>query len=1102
MTGGVDEILKDLIARVGQVRRWLLALSVLRIAALGLACVSLYIGGYAWLDHHVRFGTFGRVLSLVLFLALSAVGLYFIVRVLRRDMTYANAANYIEGRHSFDQQLVAAVEYYEGRSDYPYSKALAAQLVRQVDFAARGCRFDSTIEKWQGYLLAGFVLLCACVVGLFVRQNVLFISSYLTRLLRPFSAVEPAPATVLESRTGDVVAGVDMPVTFEAQVEGRVPESGSLVLTPLDPNDANDSSKAVGERIELTRTTDSQGRTLLTATKSFDAPGRFEYRFETPGARSDSHELHVCELPSIERVTAKVFPPGAPQGGADRDGGEASEAQGQPYEVELTDKPLAVLPHSRVELTAQASTALREATMVGPNGQPVTRSLDGENRFGFEFTADKSSSIRLSAVSSEGFPGGEPREFQVVLKSNERPEFKLVSPEGDCQATDVASIPIAFEVTDDFGLERAELVCELPGREPVVLESVSPQGGRNTLMTAVLELEQHELHVGDAVLFYARARDVNAGHRPADGNTCSEVYLMEIRPYRQYWHQEAGSNQQGAASGLIPEDLITILEYTRAVVKKTWALARSPGSQAEDRPKLDALAQDVRYCASRLTKLRDDPDSGFNEGDKAVVNRVLASYAQAQGNLERHDANAALPPAQDAYRILRMFIDELHLKWTPPQSGTSAPQETPERIKLQEQPQDPKEQAERLDNQLQQMQQKIDSLAGQQESLKADVAKAMRQQKDSARVAGKPDGSSGEQGYPQDRPSDEQTPFSSKSDSAKSADESNLAQQPGGQSGGEQASSFQRDQAGAQRGQGQKQNAGQSSLGENGSRESSGQGQSQGGQSGRQGQSARGQGGSSASSPGSGGPGQLGNSSGQGSARDDAQMRMFQARQKALREQATQMGREIGDVPVSGDSPQGRASREAKERLDQAVDAMKEFEERLADARYGPGGGSESEGLADPADSAAKRLAEASQAIRRGLASEKGDPLDEARRMAAQLAKDAETYDESLGETEKQKMQDQLKAAERLLESMAGAQWTSMFSGGGPGAGHTFTRDPHTSPADAARLLAQQFWSMALKDRNRRTRPVEQESSDVEFFEAETDFFETAAQFGSQDGGK
>ncbi|MEN6334646.1 MAG: hypothetical protein ABFE01_10315 [Phycisphaerales bacterium] len=1173
MAAGVDDILNDLIARVGRVRRWLLALSVLRIAALGLACVSLYIGGYAWLDHHIHFGTLGRVSSLALFLTLVAAGLYFVVRVLRRDMTYANAANFIEGKRSFDQQLVAAVEYYEGRGDYPYSKALAAQLVRQVDSATQDYRFDSTIEKWQGYLLAGFVLLSMCIVGLFVRQNVLFISSYLARLIRPFSSVAPMPAAALKSATDDIVAGVDTPVTFEAAIEGRAPESATLVLTPRDPNDPNAPST---ERIELARSTDSEGRTTFTTTKSFDATGRFRYRFETPEAQSDSHELRVCELPSIQRVTAKVFPPGAPQEGRDPNAVGSTAAPGQPYEVELTDQPLAVLPHSRVELSAQASTGLREATMVGPDGQPVTRPLQGENHFGFEFTADKPSSIQLNAVSVDGLTAGKTKELQVVLKSDERPQFKLVSPEGDCLATDVASIPIAFEVTDDFGLESAELVCELPGRVPAVLKSVSLQGIRQTSLTQALELEQGDLHVGDAVLFYARARDIDTGHRPADANACSEVYLIEIRPYRQYWHVQAGNSQSMGVPGPMMEDLLAILEYTRAVVKKTWTLARSPGSAAEDHPKLKALAEDIQYCATRLTKIRDDPDSGFNEGDKAVANRVLESYEKARGYLENNDPNAALPSVQDAYRILRMFIDELHLKWTPPQNGASVPQETPERVKLQEQPQEPEADKDRVENQLQEMQQKIDSLAKQEESLKADFAKAMRQEKnpkagekagddpggnqsrgkESKEAAGNSQsgssqqgqsesqdkqasaGESGSAGSPQGQSSDQQSVASQQGQSG--SQDSQGRQKDGGQaSSGEKASGKPGDQ-----GQSQGQQAGdQTSSGENASEKPGGEGQSQGqqagdrtssgqnaaeksgeqgqpqgqqsrgqqqgqsgagqsGQAGQHGQSSQGRSGSAGSGQGKGTLGQSNDATGQGSAQADARMRMLQARQKALREQASQVGDDMGELADAGDPSQGQASQEAKEHLDHAVEAMKEFEKRLADARYGAGDSSQAEGMADLADSAARRLADAGQAIRRVLGNEGDRSADEAKKMAEQLAKDAETYDESLSEAEKQKMLDRLKAAERLLESMAGAQWTTVLRGGGAGAAHAYTSDSHTSPSDAARLMAQQFWSMALKDQNRRSQPIEQEPSDVKFFEAETEFFENAAKFGSHGADK
>ncbi len=1085
MASGIDDILNDLIARVRRVRSWLLALSALRIAAIGLACVSAYIGLYAWLDHHVHFGTFGRVLSLALFVAMIAVGLCCIVRVLRRDMTYARAANYIEGKHSFDQQLVAAVEFYEGRSDYPYSKALAGQLVQQVDRAAGGYRFDSTIEKWQGYLLLGFILLCVCVVGFFVRQNVLYLSSYLARLVRPFAAIEPVPATVLEPATGDIIAGVDDPVTFDVAVQGRVPESVTLVVTRRDPNDANAPSPEEVERIELTPAVDAEGNTRFTATKSFDAAGQFDYRFETPDMRSDTHAIRVCELPSVTRVVAKVFPPDGPEVFGDQNAGRTPATRAvRPYEQEVTDQPLAVLPHSRVEFTAQTSMAMREAVVVGPDGQARTQLLDGADSFGFEVTADQPSSIQLSGTSTDGLASAEAKELKIVLKSDEPPQFKLISPGGDYLTIDVASIPIAFDVTDDFGLDGARLICELPGREPVVLVFASPEGAKQCSLTHVLELEQYDLHVGDGILFYATAQDVRTGHGRVDANACSEIYFIEIRPYRQYWHAQPGGNSQSPNPGLMAEDLITVLEYTRAIVKKAWMPARSPGTAEEDRPKLDALSTDVRYCAAKLAGIRDDPDAGFGEGDKAVMNVILKSYEQAKGRLDACDAKAALPPAQEAYRILRMFIDELNLKWNPPDDSPSVPQETPERVKLQEQPQEPKMEKERIESQLKEIEQQIDSLTRRQESLKADAAKALQQEKDAkaqAKSGQKPQfspSSSRSKGQDAAQASQQKSGSSSSDGTGEQSEQSGGAQ--GGQSGDQQGQQSASDQGGQ---------SGRSQSGQSGS----GQG-GRDGQSGQGGQSGEGQSGRSGTEE----AGQAGDGQGNSSARTDARMRMLQAKQKALREQTLQLSEQVGGLPAAEYSAQGRMTQQVKEHLDRAGEAMKQFEDRLADARYESLDSAHAAEMTDPAESASRRLADAGQTIKRGLAGEGQGSSDKAREIAEQLVKDAEAYEESLSEAEKQKMQDRLKAAQRLLESMAGAQWATMSSGGGPGASHVYTNDPHATAADTARLLARQFWSMALEAKKRQSRPVEEEASDVEFFEAENEFFEAAARFKSQ----
>ncbi len=1068
MTTDAETTLTDLIARIGRVRRWLLALSALKIAALGLASVSLYIGLYAWIDHQVHFGRFGRVSAFVLFVAMIAVGLYYVIRVLRRDMTYAHAANHVENRHSFDQQLVAAVEYYEGRGDYPYSKTLARQLVLQVDKAAEGRRFDATIDKWQGYLLSGVIVLCLVVVGLFVRQNVLYVSSYLARLVRPFSAIQPVPAAALETTTGDIVTSPDTAVTLAAAIKGRAPENVTLVLTRQDPNDANDSA-AGSERIQLTPAWDSQGDATVTATRSFDTTGCFEYRFETPEGASELHTVRVCEPPSVKSMTAMITPPA-----------QEGKPPIPPYEQELTAPTLEVLSGSRIEVNVQATTPLRESTTMMPDGRAATQSLDGADAFSFEVTADASSSVEFNMVSTDGLASGAPQELRIALKSDELPQFKLMSPEGDYLATDVASIPIVFEMTDDFGLDAARLVGEFPDRGPVVLASVAARGSRQIHLTHTLELEQHDLHVGDSILFYATAGDVDTGHRPADANGCSEVYFIEIRPYRQYWHPEAGG-QPSSQPGPIAEDLITILEYTRGILKKIWPLARAPRVVAGDRSKLDAIGTDVRYCADRLASIRDDPEAGFTDRDKALLSEVIDDYGRAEQHLDRQDARSALPPQENAYRTLRKFIDELHMKWNPSQSGQSVPQQTPERVKLQEQPEEPQMEEERIESRLKEMQREIDTLTRQQQSLKDDLTEVVQQEKQ-ARLERSSVGEQPSAGEPQSQQGQDQGAEPSAG--------------PGSQAGqteqtGSQGSSAQSGGSGRQ--SGRSPGEGKGGAGSSGSVEQASDGQ---GGSPSQGSRAAAEGPMSRTAV----PSTSGGKTGPSSDPTEARLRMLQAKQRALREQVAQLNAELGRLPVPEYSAQGAAQNQAQEHLNEAVDAMKQSEEKLADARYGPPASSEAEGeTIAPVDSAARRLAEAGKALARGgSGDEQRSAADKAQEMAEQLAKAAEAYDESLSEAEKQRMRAQLAAAERMLENMAGPQWTTISSGGGPSSSLVYTKDGHMTPAEAARMLARRFWSVALESRQRERRPVEEEPSDVEFFEAENEFFENAAAFRRQ----
>ncbi|MHC4740653.1 MAG: hypothetical protein ACYS8Z_02010, partial [Planctomycetota bacterium] len=164
MGQAVEEKLDRIVGEVAKVRRWLMTLAVLKVAVWCMVCVSSYIGVYAWLDHLYNFRPLGRPMALILMLGGLALLVWRLRKSLIKHISYSGVANYIENRMSFDQQLVTAVEYYENKDDYPYSRWLAEHVIAQVDRESETFDFGSTVEKWKGYVLASGILLGVVVV--------------------------------------------------------------------------------------------------------------------------------------------------------------------------------------------------------------------------------------------------------------------------------------------------------------------------------------------------------------------------------------------------------------------------------------------------------------------------------------------------------------------------------------------------------------------------------------------------------------------------------------------------------------------------------------------------------------------------------------------------------------------------------------------------------------------------------------------------------------------------------------------------------------------------------------------------------------------------
>ncbi len=997
MAENVDEKLNDLVARVGKVRRWLVMLAILKVAASCLIFVSVFTGFYAWLDHRLNFDEIARITAFILLAAGLAFLLHRLTKLLLGHVSCSVAANYIENKRSFNQQLVTAIEYYENKQDYPYSKALAGQLVLRVDKESEEFRFDSTVEKWQGYVLGAVILFGLVAATFYVRDNYVYFSSYFARLMSPLASVEPLSSTHLESITKDLVAEPDSEVKFAAEIKGRVPELGKLVLVELKPETADGSQEQKLQEMQI-RPRSSEGKTAqFEAAKSFSQPGKYKYRFETDSAATEWHELNISPAPGIESMAAKVTLPRRPP----------RRKWVKPYTEQIENNTLEVVPGSSVTLDVQATDKLSEFMATGPDGKQVTRQLNGAEEFSFHFTAEKNGSAKFSLVGEQGLVNENVSDLQVIVKTDEPPKFKLVSPDGDYPATNVASVPITFEVTDDFGLESVKMCMEIPGREPKEIVIPVEEGARSKEFTHTIELEEYELTVGDSVLFYAGATDIDTGSEPANRTSSSDVYFIEIRPYRQNWvPMPGGGKSQGGASPQV--ELLNILEYTRAILKKTWAIASKPELTEQDSSRLGFINQDVRYCGEQVALIRDDSQYGFQATHKAVLNKVIRYFQQASGHLAAHDAASAMVPEKNAYRILRKFIIELELAWSPPSSSQGRQPKKPDSVKLQEKPEFTGYEKERIEGQLKKMQQKLDKLTREQGELQWSFENFLEQQAEEKKTAQKStddsqskkdaekqdqdaanagqqseaagqkaestsDGQSsgGGQDSAQKEDSSAKSQSAGKSDGASGAPDSkqnNSGSQENaqGQSPDEnksesdsQSSSDGKDSSGKQNSPDKSQSAGKSTGASgtpDGKQSNTASPESSQGQSPGEGKSA-----SDSQSSGDGTRRRMGNSfahaasetawagepahpttsdaeaqgSGQdGSANAEARLRMLQAKQRALQEQVLKLKQELQDLPESSDGGTSKGRAQAQEHLSEAGARMEDFQNEMAEARY------------------------------------------------------------------------------------------------------------------------------------------------------------------------
>ena len=705
-----DNELLDLVRRVRDVRRWMVWVISTRTLALCLGFVGAYIVVFSLLDHWLQFGPLARMTALIFLLAGLLASLLVFGKSVRRFYSTRHAANFVEYHCRFDQQLATAIEYYEERDDYPYSKPLAERVVAQAAVAARDVDFTAVVPKWQAYVAGAVIGIGAIVCMVALWSHGAYFARYVARLTQPMAALAPLSATRLEPITGDLVVPAEQSVELAARILGRAPDSGMLEVTVQEEG----SESARYSETALTPTESDDDVRLASVTTL--PVGRYAYRFTAGDAETAWLHLTVAQLPQVKRIDATIRP------GPDTD----------PFTQEVRESTLEAPEGAEVELNVEVTEPIARAGVTGLDGAMAEVTPVDPTHLRYTFQANEPGMVRLKLTSTAGIENASVPPLQVNLREDRGPQFALKTPASDYLATNVASIPIHMDVTDERGLQSAALIIEVPGQPSIRFEAALDGHPATAALTHTLELEDYDLDLGDSILLHAEAEDIPLESSGAGEHTASDIYFIEIKPYRQIWHQPPNAlpsefGKPGLENAERLATLLDMLEYSRAILKKTWPLASAETISARDADQVESILNDVKYVEQQAAKVAAETAIPLSDSQRVALRDVRAQYEHAARALTDQDPKQAIPPEKSAYQTLRAIVLELEKAIA---SGSGGPPPDRDRLRLEEQVhltrfehEEEQWQLERLAKQLTQLRDEQRRLQGQFDHFLKDFGK-------------------------------------------------------------------------------------------------------------------------------------------------------------------------------------------------------------------------------------------------------------------------------------------------------------------------------------------------------------------------------------------
>ena len=277
----------------------------------------------------------------------------------------------------------------------------------------------------------------------------------------------------------------------------------------------------------------------------------------------------------------------------------------------------------------------------------ITADPDGWYRWRTDITEEFAFSPVL--VEPHGLKERRPDTCRVQIYHDQAPQVKIVSPTSQMAVQPNDEVDIEFVASDDYAVNRAELVVYGPSteakKEPQELQTIpvdlgTMQGAKNVTGTVKLDLSQFALKDGEAISYAMRVYDNRVAPAPADEAMSLEA--REVASAGGDQHERASATDRSpTVSDVAPmaeKPSNTPASAPNASVNANDVVAASEDQMAGNRPDARPIAQQSA-AAGAASAIRSATLPSDAVADPKMASEVTGGHA-AEDTLSARDVDA------------------------------------------------------------------------------------------------------------------------------------------------------------------------------------------------------------------------------------------------------------------------------------------------------------------------------------------------------------------------------------------------------------------------------------------------------------------------------